>query len=105
VNAAVAADVAQAPASYRAAWFAFDNTTSETRHLSETTSLTTTIEVPKELPNATGSYIAVDISADSKEHASWQQPIRTYFRRNADGWTLVGLDRIPDRHAVARAHP
>jgi hypothetical protein len=104
-NAAVAADVAKAPASYRAAWFAFDNATGDTRPLSETRSPTTTIDVPGGLPTATESFIAVEISADSMEHPSWRQPIRTYFRRSADGWKLVGLDRMPDRQTGGHAHP
>jgi len=38
----------------------------------------------------------VDISAESKEHPTWKQPVRTVFRRAGDGWTLVGLERLPD---------
>ena len=95
-NAAVRAGGATAPEAYRASWFLFDNTTGETRALSETTSATTTIDVPGGLPTAADSFIAVDISAVSKEHASWQRPVRAYFRRDPAGWKLVGLQRIPD---------
>jgi hypothetical protein len=103
-NAAVAADVAKAPDVYRASWFHFDNATGESRSLSETTSATTTIEAPPDLPAAPGSFILVEISADSKEHKAWQRPVRTYFRLDADGWKLVGLERMTDRPADAGAH-
>jgi hypothetical protein len=93
-NAAVRAAVAKAPEGYRASWFLFDNATGETRPLSETSSTSTTIEAPSGLPTATGSFIAVDISADSKDHESWRRPVRTHFRREASGWKLVGLQRI-----------
>jgi hypothetical protein len=92
----VDADVARAPELYRASWFQFDNATGETRPLSETSSPTTTIEAPGGLPTAPGSYILVEISADSKEHPVWRHPIRTYFRAEADGWALVGLERMPE---------
>jgi len=95
-NAAIAAGVANGPATYRASWLRFDNATGETQALSETQSSTTTIEVPSGVPTASGSFIAVDISADSEGHPSWRRPIRTYFRRAADGWTLVGLERLPE---------
>lgn len=95
-NAAVAADVAKAPALYRASWFHFDNATGESRPLSETTSATTAMEAPQGLPSVTNSFILVEVSADSKEHQAWQRPIRTYFRLDADGWKLVGLERLPD---------
>jgi hypothetical protein len=94
-NAAVAADVAEAPELYRAAWFRFDNATGETRSLSETTSTTATIDAPGGLPDAVDSFVAIDISADSKEHPTWRRPVRTYFRREAGGWKLVGLERMP----------
>ena len=101
-NAAVRAGVAQPPELYRASWFQFDNATGEARPLSETTSTTSTIEAPPGLPTGAHSFVAVEISADAKEHEAWRKPIRTYFRRGADGWTLVGLERIPDSSSDRR---
>jgi len=95
-NAAVAASVAPAPSSYRAAWSRFDNATGERTAISETQGSTTTLDAPAGLPTAAGSFVAVDISAESKEHPTWKQPVRTVFRRAGDGWTLVGLERLPD---------
>jgi hypothetical protein len=95
-NAAVDAGVAKAPALYRASWALFDNATGQTKPLSETSSQSTTIEAPKGLPTSPGSFIAVDIAADSAEYASWKEPVRTHFRRDPSGWTLVGLRRLPD---------
>jgi len=94
-NAAVAADVAKVPALYRASWFRFDNATGESEPLSETTSMTTTIDAPSGLPTTADSFIMVEISADSAEHEAWRRPIRTYFRLGAGGWTVVGLERMP----------
>ena len=102
-NAAVAAGVANEPELYRASWFAFDNATGETRPLSDTSSPTTTIEAPGNLPTEAGGYVLVEISADSKEHPAWQRPIRTYFRADAGGWTLVGLERMPDGPRASEA--
>ena len=99
----MAADVARAPEVYRASWFHFDNATGESRPLWETTSATTTIEAPVGLPTTAASFILVELSADSKEHEAWRRPIRTYFRLDADGWTLVGLERMADRPAEVAA--
>jgi hypothetical protein len=95
-NAAIAAGVGDAPEAYRAAWFEFDNTTGETRPLAATSSTTTTIAAPRGLPATTGSFIAVEISANAREHDAWARPVRTYFRLDVDGWKLVGLERMPD---------
>jgi hypothetical protein len=100
-NAAVSADVAKRPDSYRAAWFAFDNATGDTRPLGETSSSTTIIEAPAGLPTAIGSYVAADLSADGTEYGSWRRPVRTYFRRERDGWQLVGVERLPERTPAA----
>jgi hypothetical protein len=96
-NAAVAADVAHAPEVYRASWFQFDNATGESRLLSDSTSATTTMEAPVALPTAADSFVMIELSANSKEYETWKRPIRTYFRLDANGWKLVGLERIPDR--------
>ena len=98
-NAAVAAGVAKEPASYRAAWFQFDNATGNTRPLSETTATTTTIDAPSGLPSAADSIVGADLSADSKEHPAWRKPVRLYFRRSGTTWQLVGLERLPDAGA------
>jgi hypothetical protein len=84
------------PELYRASWFQFENTIGDTRPLSETSSPTTTIDAPGDLTTAAGSYILVELSADSTEHPVWRRSIRTYFRMEADGWKLVGLERMPD---------
>jgi hypothetical protein len=95
-NAAVSAGVASGPATYRASWLRFDNATGDTQPLSETQSATTTIEAPQGLPTGAGSFVAVDISVESQAHPAWRRPVRTYFRRGGDGWTLVGLERLPE---------
>ncbi len=98
-NAAYAAGVASGPATYRASWFRFDNATGETQPIAETQSATTTIAAPPALPTAAGSFVAVDIFVESDGHPTWRRPIRTHFRRAADGWTLVGLERLPESPA------
>ena len=47
------------------------------------------------LPTRTGDFIRVDLSAVETAHAAWTEPLRSYFRRSADGWKLVGLERAP----------
>ena len=94
-NAAAAGGVARGAATYRAAWMTFDNATGATRPLSETTSTTTAIAAPGDLP-ASG-YVAVDIATMSEQHPAWKTPVRAYFRYESSGWKLVGLDRLPDK--------
>ena len=95
-NAAVAAGVANGPASYRASWLLFDNATGITKPIAETTSGTTTLKAPSGLPTTPGSFVAVDIAVDSAAYPAWKQPVRTYFRRSGEGWKLVGLERLPE---------
>jgi len=105
-NAAVAAGFAAAPAAYHASWFRFDNTTGETQPIAQMQSTTTeTILTPGLLPTAPGTFIEVDLTADSADHPTWQQPVRTFFRRTSGGWTLVGLERLPDGKAGAPVPP
>jgi hypothetical protein len=94
-NAAAAAGFAQPPQSYRAEWFRFDNATSAARPIGQTQGPTPSMRAPQGLPTERGAYVEIDLAADSAAHASWAQPVRTYFRRTADGWKLVGLERLP----------
>jgi hypothetical protein len=95
-NAALAAGVASDPATYRAAWFRFDNATGESQPIVETQGATPTIEAPRGLPTASGNFVRVDISVDSAAHPTWRRPVRAYFRQGGNGWTLVGLERLPE---------
>jgi hypothetical protein len=95
-NAAFAARAASGAATYHAAWLHFDNATGATRPIAETQSETTTLEAPSGLPTAADSYIAVDLSAEIAAYPTWRRPVRTWFRRGGDGWTLVGLERLPE---------
>ncbi len=102
-NAAVAAGVAKEGSTYKASWFQFDNATGQTRPISDTQSSTTTVPAPAALPAGSGSFVAVDISATNPTYPSWQRPVRTYFRRDGQSWTLVGLERIPETQQAERA--
>ena len=92
-NAAVDAGFAEPPTAYRATWLRFDNATGNTTRIAESRSSTPLMHAPPGLPSLVGSYVEIDISATAQAHPSWEQPVRSYFRRTADGWKLVGLER------------
>jgi hypothetical protein len=96
-NAAVAAGYVSPSPAYRATWANLNNMTGETSPLGETRSATTTMPAPRGLPSAAGSFVEIEVSADTDAHPSWQHPIRVSFRRTSTGWTLVGLERLPER--------
>jgi hypothetical protein len=95
-NAAVDNGVAKGTTAYRASWARFDNATGNAQAISETQSTTTSMQAPNGLPTAAGSFIQVDISAENSTYPTWKRPIRTHFRRDPNGWKLVGLERLPE---------
>jgi len=98
-NAAFAAGVVNGAATYHAAWMRFDNATGDTTPLGETQSTTASIGAPRILPTDSDNYIEVVLSVSIDGYPTWRQPIRTWFRRRSDGWTLVGLERLPETRA------
>jgi len=99
-NAAVDHKVATAPAGYSAVWYAYDNATDAATRVGETSGRDTALPAPAGLPSGTGAFVRVDLAADHPDHASWARPIHVYFRRDVQGWTLVGLDRLPETEAT-----
>lgn len=99
-NLAVDADVAKAPEAYHSTWRRFDNTTGETRWIGESHGTATSLPAPTALAAMNGDYLEVQVSATSAEHEAWSQPVRAYFHRTANGWTLVGFERLPESLAV-----
>jgi hypothetical protein len=92
-NAAVSADLSVSLASYRATWYRFDNVSDISVPITTTVSREPVMNGPTGLPRDVGSFVRIDVDATSADHPSWSAPVRGYFRRDATGWTLVGLDR------------
>jgi hypothetical protein len=100
-NAAVDADVARAPRSYRASWSTYDNATGETGRIGETSGATTSLSAPADLPSHDGVFIKVQLSAvrsggPSGPPESWEKPVDAYFRLRGGQWRLVGFERMPE---------
>jgi hypothetical protein len=93
-NIAVETRVADPPRGYRATWSTFDNVTGVSTAFAVTEALDTSLPAPK-LPET--SFIKVEVSAVSPPVPSWEEPIILYFRKGTGTWTLVGLERLPDR--------
>lgn len=92
-NAAVAAHVAGAPSAYVSEWSQFDNLTGATRPIGRGQGSGSVLTAPSALPSAPGEIVQIDVAADSTAPAAWQRPVHLHFRRAADGWQFVGLDR------------
>ena len=95
-NAAVKAGVAKEPTSYVAAWSVLNNNDGSSTPLGETRSSNEQMTAPAGLPSTAGSYVEVDVKALGGANASWEKPVKVYFRRLDRGWKLVGLERMPD---------
>jgi hypothetical protein len=103
-NVAVQYGFALAPARYTAVWHRFDNETGQTERIGETEGPGEKIAAPagalvRTTPESTrpggGAFLRVDISAPGAQQASWASPVYAWFRHTADGWSLVGFDRMP----------
>jgi hypothetical protein len=93
-NAALAAKTSTPPTGYAITWSRFDNATDAHEAVgTETTVPSTTARAPQGLE--TSQYVAVSVKTLHPDRPVWAQPVRAYFRRDAGGWTTVGLERTP----------
>jgi hypothetical protein len=93
-NAAVTAGVTTPPSGgYRVKWAQFDNATGSLTPIGEgTVRAGERPSPPNPLPAGAGALVCVEVSAVAPAHETWT-PVRAYFRRTANAWTLVGLVR------------
>jgi hypothetical protein len=94
-NAAVQAGFAVAPENYKAAWSSYDNATGQTNPIGETVGKGEQIQAPAQLPSSASAYVKVELSAIGSTHHNWAQPVVAYFRRQPEGWRLVGFEQMP----------
>lgn len=102
-NAAVDYGFAPAPAGYDVVWYRFDNASGESSRIGVSkadagpiATGTVRVEPDATIPGGQGTFIRVDISAPGAANPAWGKPVHAYFRNGADGWKLVGFDRMPD---------
>ncbi len=96
-HAAVDAGVATPPAGgYRVEWSSVDNATGESRSLGPAArSPKKQLPAPGLLPTAVGAFVRIQVAAVEPAPAAWTRPVSVYYRRTGDGWTLVGVEKIP----------
>ena len=89
---------------YVLTWYRFDNVTGEYDLVVEEE----WIEEPRaQVPNAVlagQDLVAVVIRGIHLEHTTWLRSARVHFRKTADGWETVGVERGYDRR-VPRTRP
>jgi len=92
-NAAVEAGVSTEPTRYTLAWSRFDNDADATLGpVWDATTSAPRAVAPAALLDA-AAFITVSVETNHPDFPHWRLPVQIYFRRSADGWETVGLDR------------
>jgi hypothetical protein len=102
-NAAVDADVVAAPQEYVVQWGRFDNATGATTTIGVTSGVGAIgrVTAASGLPQTVGTFVRAEIAAKGGPE-SWKVPAHAYFVREADGWRLIGFERVPEKPATAQ---
>jgi hypothetical protein len=92
-NAAVDAGVATAPTGYVLTWSRFDNALgSGVGQAQEIRVESTRGEAPSSIVEG-AEFVSVAIRSLHSGFPGWAAPVSVYFKKTADGWQAVGLDR------------
>jgi hypothetical protein len=102
-NAAAAAGVGTEPAGgYRVSWARFDNATGSSTPIgSPVDAKERRVPAPGPLPSDPGSFVRIQVGASEPTVRSWTAPVDVYFRREATGWVLAGIERLTGESAAA----
>ncbi len=92
VNTAVETRRAAAPAGYEVVWASFDNATGRSTPVGAPVSVTT---ARAQAPSAvlTGDFVEAAVHTRHTTYPGWRRPVIVHFRRQAQGWTVVGVRR------------
>ncbi|HXG86872.1 MAG TPA: hypothetical protein VNJ02_00940 [Vicinamibacterales bacterium] len=91
-NAAIDAGHASATARYELSWFHYDNSRG-LRSFGPSEIVAMPRGVVPEAAFTARDYAGVEIRTRHADFPNWQAAVRVYFRREAAGWTTVGIER------------
>ena len=93
-NIAVATKAAEPPEEYRIRWHRFDNQADSAQPVGEEiVTHDPRFSAPQDLLDA-NEFVMAEIRGKHPRHPGWATPMKVYFRRTADGWRTVGIDRM-----------
>jgi hypothetical protein len=92
-NAAVEADIATAPSSYRIVWKAFDNTLGQPSDPVATVEVSAPRAVAPPSLLAGAEFVMAAVQTNHPEYPHWTKPVTFTFRRAGSAWQAVGLER------------
>ena len=92
VNTAVETRRATAPEGYEVVWATFDNATGRSTPVGAPVSVTTArAQAPAGL--LASEFVEVAVHTRHRTYPGWRRPVVVHFRRQAEGWTVVGFER------------
>ncbi len=91
-NAAVDAGVATPVERYRLAWFRLDNATGAKTPIGDERVIEGRRAEAPDLA-AAGPFVGVTLTGEVPDRPEWKRPVTFVFRRTAEGWQTVGVDR------------
>jgi hypothetical protein len=92
-NVAVDAEAATPADEYRIRWHRFDNQTGTAAPFGDESSAPLPRFTAPAGLLASGEFVMAEIRGLHPRLVSWAAPMKAYFRRTADGWRMIGLDR------------
>ena len=81
---------------YRIEWGRFDNATGVVTDTLAAVVSERRLQLPAAYVARPPEYLQVRVSAVHPQFPAWATPVTLHFRRTDRGWTIVGLDRMPD---------
>lgn len=93
-NVAVTAGVASQADAHDVRWARFDNTTGATSAEVTTQESGLRMTAPRAVLEG-AAFVEVAIASRHPQFPAWTTPVTVHFRRDGDGWRLVGVRRLP----------
>jgi hypothetical protein len=102
-NIAVERRLAEPGGEYRIRWHRFDNQTDSAQPIGdEAVTREARFDMPHDLLDG-NEFVMAEIRGAHPRYPGWATPMQVYFRKTADGWLTVGVERLGSGGAGRRA--